>query len=353
MRVAQGLYERGYITYMRTDNVALSDEALQPRCGRRSPPSTASSSCRRARSSTRRRSKNAQEAHEAIRPTTPLRSPHAVQGELNGQELALYRLIWQRTLASQMADATGTTVSVRLGATSPHDGRPTAEFAAVRHDDHVPRLPRRCTSSRRDEGDDDADGDRREALLPPLAAGDAVPVDVARRRRATPRRRRPATPRRRWSSGSRSWASAGRRRGRRSSRRSRTAATCGRRARRSCRRGPRSPSSACSSSTSTSSSTTTSRRESRRPRRHRRRRAGRRTQWLQRVLLRRRRQLPGLKRLVEENLDEIDAAAINTFPIGARRRRRRDRRQARQVRAVREARRRHRQRARRPARPTS
>ena len=56
--------------------------------------------------------KNAQEAHEAIRPTTPYRSPQSLGSELNSQELALYRLIWQRTLASQMADATGVTVSV-------------------------------------------------------------------------------------------------------------------------------------------------------------------------------------------------------------------------------------------------
>ena len=62
--------------------------------------------------------KNAQEAHEAIRPTTPYRSPQSLSSELNSQELALYRLIWQGTLASQMADATGVTVSVRLAANS-------------------------------------------------------------------------------------------------------------------------------------------------------------------------------------------------------------------------------------------
>ena len=108
MRVAQGLYERGFITYMRTDNVALSEEALAAvraavtrEYGQKflSPAPKQYSS----------KSKNAQEAHEAIRPTTPLRAPQAVAGELNTQELALYRLIWQRTLASQMADATGVT----------------------------------------------------------------------------------------------------------------------------------------------------------------------------------------------------------------------------------------------------
>ena len=83
--------------------------------------------------------KNAQEAHEAIRPTTPLRSPQAVQTELNSQELSLYRLIWQRTLASQMADAVGTTVTVRLGRAGRRRHR--RRVLGVRHDDHVPRLP--------------------------------------------------------------------------------------------------------------------------------------------------------------------------------------------------------------------
>src|SRR4029450_11942109 len=102
---------------MRTDNVALSEEAL---AAVRS--TVAAEYGDRFLSPNPRhftsRVKNAQEAHEAIRPATPLRSPSQVQGELNKQELALYRLVWQRTLASQMADATGTTVSVRLGAKS-------------------------------------------------------------------------------------------------------------------------------------------------------------------------------------------------------------------------------------------
>ena len=85
--------------------------------------------------------KNAQEAHEAIRPTTPLRSP-AARRELNGQELSLYRLIWQRTLASQMADAVGTTVSVRLAARASGDRRTgRLRVRGSGHDDHVPRLP--------------------------------------------------------------------------------------------------------------------------------------------------------------------------------------------------------------------
>src|SRR5438552_198695 len=113
MRVAQGLYERGYITYMRTDNVVLSDEALaavRAEVGRAYGPSFLPPQPRTFPA----KIKNAQEAHEAIRPALPLRSPDSLAGELNGQELSLYRMVWQRTLASQMADASGTTVSLRL-----------------------------------------------------------------------------------------------------------------------------------------------------------------------------------------------------------------------------------------------
>jgi DNA topoisomerase-1 len=168
MRLAQGLYERGFITYMRTDNVALSAEALQAtrdkvaaEYGQQylSPQPKQYSS----------KSKNAQEAHEAIRPTTPYRSPQQVQGELNGQELSLYRLIWQRTLASQMADATGTTVSVRLGAVSAHGGA-DCEFAASGTTITFPGYRAVYVAE-----DDDGDGTT-EALLPPLGEGEQVPV---------------------------------------------------------------------------------------------------------------------------------------------------------------------------------
>jgi DNA topoisomerase-1 len=168
MRLAQGLYERGYITYMRTDSPTLSAEALQAtrdavttEYGQRflSPQPkqyTAKSSA-------------AQEAHEAIRPSTPYRSPQAVQAELNSQELTLYRLIWQRTLASQMADATGVTVSVRLGATSTHAST-DCEFAAAGTTITFPGYRAVYVAA---DADDDG---TREALLPPLVAGDAVPV---------------------------------------------------------------------------------------------------------------------------------------------------------------------------------
>ena len=161
MRVAQGLYERGYITYMRTDSVALSDEALQAvRAAVASEYGGQFLSPQPKQYTSKTR--NAQEAHEAIRPSTPLRAPNQVAGELNGQELSLYRLIWQRTLASQMADATGTTVTVRLGAAAA-DGT-DAEFSASGTTITFPGY-RQVYVESHDEGDSDSE---REALLPPL-----------------------------------------------------------------------------------------------------------------------------------------------------------------------------------------
>ena len=170
MRVAQGLYERGYISYMRTDAVTLSDDAMQAVRSQIASDYGAQFLSPQPKQYTSK-VKNAQEAHEAIRPTTPLRSPQAVQTELNSQELSLYRLIWQRTLASQMADAVGTTVTVRLGARTT-DGTDT-EFSASGTTITFPGY-RQVYVESRDE--DTSEGDEREALLPPLAVGDAVAI---------------------------------------------------------------------------------------------------------------------------------------------------------------------------------
>jgi DNA topoisomerase-1 len=172
MRLAQGLYERGFITYMRTDSVALSDEALTAvRTEIRTAygPTFVAAQVRQYTS----KIKNAQEAHEAIRPTTPLRAPDAVASEMNGQELALYRMIWQRTLASQMADAAGTTVSVRLGATV--DGS-VAEFAASGTTITFQGYRRVYVESADQEASDGESGEAVERLLPPLEVGGVVPV---------------------------------------------------------------------------------------------------------------------------------------------------------------------------------
>jgi DNA topoisomerase-1 len=118
MQIAQKLYENGYITYMRTDSTTLSDSALTA-----------------ARAQARelygveyvpdqprrydRKVKNAQEAHEAIRPAgDTFRTPQQVERELGSDELRLYELVWKRTIASQMADAKGQTVSMRIAGTS-------------------------------------------------------------------------------------------------------------------------------------------------------------------------------------------------------------------------------------------
>jgi DNA topoisomerase-1 len=169
MRLAQGLYERGFITYMRTDSPTLSQEALQATRDAVAKEYGANYLSPQPKQYSAK-SSAAQEAHEAIRPTTPYRSPQAVASELNGQELSLYRLIWQRTLASQMADASGTTVSLRLGAVSGHEST-DCEFAASGTTITFPGYRAVYVSA-----DDDSDGTT-EALLPKLASGDTVPVD--------------------------------------------------------------------------------------------------------------------------------------------------------------------------------
>src|SRR6202161_871787 len=133
MQVAQRLYEQGWITYMRTDSTTLSDEALTAAraqasalYGREYVPDAA----RRYE----RKVKNAQEAHEAIRPAgEAFRTPDEAARSLSGDEFRLYDLVWKRTVASQMADATGTSAQVRLvGTSAPADGAPAreAEFSA-------------------------------------------------------------------------------------------------------------------------------------------------------------------------------------------------------------------------------
>ena len=176
MRVAQGLYERGYITYMRTDNVTLSDEALsavRAEVKRGYGDKFLSPAPRKFSSKT----KNAQEAHEAIRPSTPLRSPDSLSAELSGQELAMYRMIWQRTLASQMADATGTTMTVRLGATAPDPTRGnTATDAVFSASGTTITFPGYRQVYVESVDDSEPGSDDSETLLPPLVVGASVQV---------------------------------------------------------------------------------------------------------------------------------------------------------------------------------
>ncbi len=127
MRVAQRLYENGYITYMRTDSTTLSETALA--AARQQARELYGDAYVPAEARTyTRKVKNAQEAHEAIRPAgDTFRTPGELAHQLSSDEFRLYELIWQRTLASQMADAVGTTVSIRLAGISVTDER--AEFS--------------------------------------------------------------------------------------------------------------------------------------------------------------------------------------------------------------------------------
>ncbi|MEI7717772.1 MAG: type I DNA topoisomerase, partial [Mycobacterium sp.] len=114
MSVAQRLYENGYITYMRTDSTTLSETAINAARNQARQLYGAEYVYPSPRQYTRK-VKNAQEAHEAIRPAgDAFATPDAVRRELNGDEFRLYELIWQRTVASQMADARGTTLSLRI-----------------------------------------------------------------------------------------------------------------------------------------------------------------------------------------------------------------------------------------------
>jgi DNA topoisomerase I len=116
MSLAQGLYENGYITYMRTDSAALSQQAITAARTQAKKLYGADSVTEKPRVYVGK-SKNAQEAHEAIRPSgDAFRVPADLKGSLRGNEWKLYDLIWKRTVASQMADAKGSTASVTIKA---------------------------------------------------------------------------------------------------------------------------------------------------------------------------------------------------------------------------------------------
>ncbi|WP_433373362.1 type I DNA topoisomerase [Actinoplanes sp. CA-142083] len=163
MRTAQRLYENGYITYMRTDSVNLSETALT--AARRQiaelygqnnvPPQP-----RRYTGKV----KNAQEAHEAIRPAGDnFRTPGEVANELSGDEFRLYELIWRRTIASQMTDAVGNSVSVRIRAISTTGEE--VDFAASGKTITDPGFLRAYVESSDDENAEAEDAERRLPTL--------------------------------------------------------------------------------------------------------------------------------------------------------------------------------------------
>jgi DNA topoisomerase-1 len=171
MTVAQRLYENGYITYMRTDSTSLSDIAVAAARSQisklygedyLSPKPRVYAS----------KVKGAQEAHEAIRPAGDVfQTPEQVAVAVGSDEARLYDLIWKRTIASQMADAIGVTVSARLAADS-RDGR-TVVFGTSGRTITFPGFLRAYV-----QGSDDPEGesDDNERILPALTQGDSLAV---------------------------------------------------------------------------------------------------------------------------------------------------------------------------------
>ncbi|MDZ7828591.1 MAG: DNA topoisomerase I [Halofilum sp. (in: g-proteobacteria)] len=180
MRVAQQLYEGidtgegqvGLITYMRTDSVTLADDALNElraliseRYGAENLPEKA----RRYKT----KSKNAQEAHEAIRPTSAKRLPDSLRRYLSSDQQRLYELVWKRTVACQMIHATMDTIAVEL---VPGDRAPTERPEhAFRANGSVVRHPGFMTVYREDRDDSKGDPDA-ERRLPDIGEGDVLPL---------------------------------------------------------------------------------------------------------------------------------------------------------------------------------
>ncbi|SFR85521.1 DNA topoisomerase I [Agromyces sp. CF514] len=187
MRVAQSLYENGYITYMRTDSVSLSKQAIDAARAQATALYGADSVPDAPRTYAGK-SKNAQEAHEAIRPSgEEFRTPASLKGSLRGREFDLYDLIWKRTVASQMADAKGqtATVTIEVGPTDADAATPEGATAAIggtiaefTASGTVITFPgfRAAYEEGRDEerNADDASG---EAKLPPLKEGQEIALE--------------------------------------------------------------------------------------------------------------------------------------------------------------------------------
>ena len=180
MRVAQKLYEGielpgegqvGLISYMRTDSVTLADVAvaeirdvIAKRYGKENVPGEPRTF--------RNKSKNAQEAHEAVRPTSVARTPDDIRASLDQDQYKLYALIWKRTMACQMVPAVFDTVAVEMAVGPESDGH---RFRANGSVLVVPGFMAVYQEGRDDSKDDD--GDR---LLPEIAEGDSIKLDELR-----------------------------------------------------------------------------------------------------------------------------------------------------------------------------
>ena len=178
MSIAQGLYENGHITYMRTDSVSLSTQAItaaraaaQALYGQGSVPAEPRLY--------KGKSKNSQEAHEAVRPAgDTFASPSELASVLRSDELKLYDLIWKRTVASQMVDAKGETVSITMEA-EPLPAAEGVSFQKATLGASGTILSERGFLQAYQESKDDesAEGEKEaEAILPPLKVGDAITI---------------------------------------------------------------------------------------------------------------------------------------------------------------------------------
>jgi DNA topoisomerase-1 len=176
MSVAQGLYENGYITYMRTDSVTLSNQAIQAARAQAVDlfgPASIPDSPRLYQG----KSKNAQEAHEAIRPagdTFP--TPQSLKTVLRSDEWKLYELIWKRTVASQMVDAKGHTVTITLAVDGVTVGTDTStlEFTAS----GTILTERGVLAAYEESGDEESEKDQAEnssdRVLPQVSEGETT-----------------------------------------------------------------------------------------------------------------------------------------------------------------------------------
>jgi DNA topoisomerase-1 len=172
MSIAQRLYENGYITYMRTDSTTLSESAINAARTQARQLYGEEYVYPSARQYTRK-VKNAQEAHEAIRPAgETFATPDGVRGELDGDEFRLYELIWQRTVASQMADARGTTLSLRINGRVEGTQTREVQFSASGRTLVFPGFLKAYVETVDDQAGGEADD--AESRLPQLTQGQRV-----------------------------------------------------------------------------------------------------------------------------------------------------------------------------------
>ena len=170
MRSAQRLYENGHITYLRTDSTTLSPPAIEAARSQARELYGDAFVPAQPRQYTRK-VKNAQEAHEAIRPAgETFRTPGEIAREVDGDDFRLYELIWQRTVASQMADARGTTVSVRIAGTAATGEEVT--FASSGRTITFPGFLKAYVETVDDQAGGEADD--AESRLPELTEGQAL-----------------------------------------------------------------------------------------------------------------------------------------------------------------------------------